>query len=94
MPSNAIPTVFRAAFLEARDPQLGSANAGYHLARHLEDQVEEDDLEALADARADNDDETSVWEWIAVHLPECAELAPRRRRASFTRGVFQALEEG
>ena len=94
MSSNALPSFFRAAIFEARDPELGYANAGYHLARHFDDQVEDDELEALAVARAADDDESAVWAWIAVHLPRCAALIPRRRRASFMKGVFQALEEG
>lgn len=96
MSSTNIPAYFRHCVVAAKSPQVGYRSAGWHLAIHLEQLVEEDDLEAL-DAIFDDssvDLEAALWSWLERALPRCAALIPRARRPSFMKGVLHAVEEG
>jgi hypothetical protein len=89
-----VPTYFRACVLEARTSRNGYADAGWHLAIHLDEHVEATDLERLGAALTSNDPEGAAWRWFARNLPGCAALVPRRRWSSFMKGIELAIDQG
>jgi len=94
MPSDELPTFFRAALLEALDAPLGYANAGYHLALHFEDLLDSDEeLEAVDVMASAPDAEEAIWQWTVEKIPRCAGLVPARGRESFVKGIMRAIDE-
>jgi len=89
-----VPTYFRACTLEARSSRNGYADAGWHLAIHLDEHVEPEALEGLGVALASDDPEAASLEWFAKTLPGCTALVPRRRWNSFMKGIELAVEQG
>jgi hypothetical protein len=97
-----VPTFFKACCFEAANGGAnGYAHPGWHLAASLGTQVPDDierdddwqeEVEALEQLLADNDDE-SVWAWFKRHYPKCMALVPVRRRMQFVAGVRQAYED-
>jgi hypothetical protein len=92
----ARPTFFRGCIAEAKQPHVGYAHAGFHLALHarylVQGEVDDQCLAVLDQAVADRD-EDALLKWFLSTLPRCMALVPSRRRASFMRGVMQAVEE-
>ena len=83
--------------MEARNPRVGYANAGYHLALHARELVEgdvDDDQLDLFDRVVADGDEAGLLGSLLSNLPRCMTLVPSRRRRSFMRGVMSAVEEG
>ncbi|MCC6651676.1 MAG: hypothetical protein IT348_11060 [Candidatus Eisenbacteria bacterium] len=86
-----LPSFFRGVVIEAS--RTTYEHAGFALARHLRDYLDEPEVEELDRALASDDPAEAVWELIKDALPRCAALVPRRRRVTFTRGIRRAIEE-
>lgn len=90
------PAFFRAALSEAR--RSSYSRAGWTLALHVRhlvgDQLGDyNEGEELTDqALSEDDPVAAVWTLIADHAPRCASAVPARRRATFLRGIEQAIE--
>lgn len=103
---NACPSFFRAQVTSARSSRHGYEEAGYHLAIHAREMVENEvdaptlaaldqAIESAFDGRLDPYDRAAqaVVGWLETALPRCMALVPRRRRDTFARGVARAIEE-
>jgi hypothetical protein len=101
-PEGAFPTYFRIHTLEAKSSGAGYRPAGYHLAIHAREMAEGDtdedgfdaSIEELDAALESDDAEELLWRWFKKYLPRCINAVPRQRRATFLKGVMQAVEEG
>jgi hypothetical protein len=97
----ACPTYFLALCEQAT---LGGENgyyrAGHELMRHVKEavswEVDESERDAklkelgrLMDAQSDE----AILAWFDREVPRCMQLVPRRRRASFLRGVYAMIEQ-
>ena len=99
----ACPKYLRACVAEGRHGGSNSyAVAGWRLAIHLATELYgyDDESDELAEERlrevaglleADASDEELV-SWFKRRLPRCIALVPRRRHASFLKGVREAWE--
>ncbi|MFO0683931.1 MAG: hypothetical protein U0234_17900 [Sandaracinus sp.] len=91
--SGICPTFFRACVLRARHPGSSYAEAGYHLAIHVRSliDVNGETFEKL-DAIVAANDADGLLGWLDHVVPRCMALVPRRRRATFVRGLALALD--
>lgn len=94
MRDTSVPTYFRACAIGARTSRSGYADAGWHLAIHLDGHVEPEALEGLGEALASDDPEGASRQWFTTNLPGCAALVPRRRWGGFMKGIELAVEQG
>ena len=101
-PSNACPSFFRACCVEARKGGTHSyREAGWHLSIHLDEQIDDpramDELTEIIDNELIPMDEISadrvILVWFGHYLPLCMQLVPKRRRGSFVKGFWQAVED-
>jgi hypothetical protein len=91
-----IPTFFRACCGTASQGcDIGYDHPGHELMRHVRDLVpydaDDDEWGASCDRLDDairNGDGARVLSWFVAHYPNCMALIPKRRRASFLRGVL------
>jgi hypothetical protein len=97
--SGACPTFFVGNVITAKCSREGYAEAGYHLAIHMREMVENEvedhvlaDLDQVVGKHPEQLDR--IWAWMQRVLPRCMRLVPARRKDSFLRGVERALEEG
>jgi hypothetical protein len=91
MSSNECPKFFVAAMFNAATTHDSYASAGYELGRHIDDLVDDHEVEGLEEAQ--QSEQATVWSWIESALPRCAALVPEVHREEFTEGFMRAVVE-
>lgn len=88
------PSFFLACVWRARNPAGSYADAGYHLAINVRGLIDvNDETIAELDAVARSQDADELLVWLDRVVPRCMALVPRRRRATFVKGLALALEQ-